>query len=67
MPNPAPLIGAAEAAALIGVDRTTFNRWVAKGEISPVVEMPGRTGARLYDADEIERLADAAQRDRACA
>lgn len=57
MPNPAPLIGSAQAAKVFEVDRATFNRWVAAGRIPVAVEMDGQTGARLFDADLIDQLA----------
>lgn len=53
------LIGSAQAAKVFGVNRATFNRWVASGDIPVAVEMDGRTGARLFDADVIEQLANA--------
>lgn len=52
-----PLIGSAQAAKIFGVDRATFNRWVAAGRIPVAVEMDGPTGARLFDADVIDQLA----------
>lgn len=52
-----PLIGSAQAAKTFGVDRATFNRWVAAGRIPVAVEMDGATGARLFDADVIDQLA----------
>lgn len=52
-----PLIGSAQAAKVFGVDRATFNRWVAAGRIPVAVEMDGATGARLFDADLIDALA----------
>jgi len=61
-----PLIGSAQAAKIFGVDRATFNRWVAAGRIPVAVEMEGETGARLFDADVIDSLA-AARTDRASA
>ncbi len=52
------LIGSAQAAKRYGVDRATFNRWVKAGRIPVALEMDGETGARLFDADLIEQLAD---------
>lgn len=52
-----PLIGSAQAAKVFGVDRATFNRWVAAGQIPSELEMDGATGARLFDADLIDQLA----------
>lgn len=57
MPKNVPLIGSAQAAKVFGVNRATFNRWVVAGDIKPTVVMDGITGARLYDADEIDALA----------
>lgn len=54
----APLIGSAQAAKVFKVDRATFNRWVVAGEIPIAVQMDGETGARLFDADVIDQLAD---------
>lgn len=53
----APLIGSAQAAKVFGVDRATFNRWVAEGRVPVAVAMEGETGARLFDADVIDQLA----------
>jgi predicted site-specific integrase-resolvase len=58
VPKSAPLIGSAQAAKRYGVDRATFNRWVKAGRIPVALEMDGETGARLFDADLIEQLAD---------
>lgn len=57
MTKNAPLIGSAQAAKVFGVDRATYNRWVAEGRIPIAVEMEGETGARLFDADVIDQLA----------
>lgn len=53
-----PLIGSAQAAKIIGVDRATFNRWVVAGLVPIAAELEGPTGARLFDADVIDQLAD---------
>jgi len=64
----APLIGSAQAAKIFGVDRATFNRWVAAGQIPIAVDMDGRTAARLFDADLIDQLArERADREQASA
>lgn len=62
-----PLIGSAQAAKRFGVDRATFNRWVKAGEIPVEVTMEGATGARLFDADVIDQLADARNAEAATA
>lgn len=56
------LIGSVESAAIFGVSQATFNRWVAAGRVVPAVNMSGKTGARLYDAALIGRLAKKYQR-----
>lgn len=53
-------VSAAEAAAILRISRATLNRWAAAGTVSIVHEMPGRTGARLFDRAEIEALAEKA-------
>lgn len=55
--NKTDLIGSAEAAQILGVDRATFNRWAVKGLISTAFKAPGYTGPRLFDRKEIERSA----------
>lgn len=57
--NSTTLIGTAEAAARLHVDRSTLTRWVRAGRITPALEVPGYRGAYLFDAVEIERLAKA--------
>ena len=47
----------AEAAALLGVDRATFNRWVTRGDVPIEVQFPGYKGARLFRRIDVERLA----------
>ena len=48
MPAPDDLIGTAEAADLLGKPITTINRMALDGRLPVAVQMPGRTGARLY-------------------
>lgn len=57
------LIGSAQAAKTFGVSRATFNRWVALGKITPHHDMDGVSGARLYDLEDIRRLAEQHRRD----
>ncbi len=51
------LIGTAEAAEVIGVDRSTLSHWIAKGRIAPAQKLPGKTGVLLFDRSEVERVA----------
>ena len=60
MPDP---IGTAEAAQRLGVDVSTISRWVASGRLKPLFRLPAKTGAMVFDAEEVDRLA--AQRESA--
>lgn len=50
-------IGTTEAARRCEVDRTTFFRWVQLGQITPIHKLEGRTGALLFDPDEVDAFA----------
>lgn len=50
-------MGAAEASERLGVSRDSLVRMAAKGEITKVTKMPGKSGAWLFDREEIEQLA----------
>lgn len=52
----AEVIGTAEAAAALNVDRTTLTRWIARGKVKPYVQGTGRTGEFLFLPSEIERV-----------
>lgn len=51
------LIGSAEAARRLGVDRSHLNRLVRMGAIRAVTQLDGRTGARLFDPEVIDQAA----------
>ena len=51
------LIGTAEAAQIIGVERSTITRWVDAGRITVAHKLPGRTGATLFHRGEVQRVA----------
>ena len=53
----APLIGSAEAATILGVDRATLSRWVARGRVIPIHRLPGPNGAYVFSRTEIASLA----------
>lgn len=57
MPKKPDLIGSAEAAELLGIDRGTLTRWVQAGRIDAYMELPGATGSRLFDRAVVQRLA----------
>lgn len=52
------LIGTAEAAEVIGVERSTLSHWIAKGRITPAQKLPGKTGVLLFTRAEVERVRD---------
>ena len=57
MPETPSLVGTAEAAETIGVERSTLTRWVQLGRMRPAIKLPGRNGAVLFDLAEVERVA----------
>jgi excisionase family DNA binding protein len=52
------LIGAAEAAELLHVDRSTLVRWVRRGKIAAADKWEGTTGPYRFRYAAIARLAD---------
>lgn len=50
------LIGTTEAAERLGVERSTFFRWMQLGKIAPVHKLPGKTGALLFDPVDVDAL-----------
>jgi predicted site-specific integrase-resolvase len=50
------LVSAAEAAQIRKVSRATINRLAAAGLLRVAHQMPGKTGARLFDRAEVESL-----------
>ena len=54
--NKIDLIGSAEAAILLKIDRATLNRWAAKGLIPTAVRAPGETGPRLFNRADVENF-----------
>ena len=57
-----PLTTAA-AAEVLGVTVSTVNRMAERGELKPLIKFPGKTGARMFDPDEVERLLEARRAD----
>ncbi|WP_067200161.1 helix-turn-helix domain-containing protein [Microbacterium sp. XT11] len=51
------LIGTAEAAKMLRIDRSSLVRRVRAGTLEPVQKLPAATGAYLFDRALIERLA----------
>jgi len=50
------LMTTAQVAEALLVSRWTVTRWVESGRLAPVHRMPGRNGAMLFDALEVDRL-----------
>lgn len=48
------LIRTRDVADLAGRTVATVNRWVLEGKLIPAVEMPGRTGARLFRRADVD-------------
>lgn len=51
------LIRSAEAADMLDMSQSTFNRKAAAGEIVAALTLGGATGARLFRRSDIEKLA----------
>jgi excisionase family DNA binding protein len=58
MPTYNDLIGSAEAARILGIDKPTLTRWVAAGRITPAHKLPGKNGAFLFHRADITALAN---------
>lgn len=65
MPKTPRLIGSAQAAKILGVDRATVNRWAQSGYLAAVYSPETETGARLFDPDVIDQLAARRRQDTA--
>lgn len=52
----AKLLSTAEAAEVIGVERSTLTRWVQLGRMTEAHKVEGANGIRLFDEDEVERV-----------
>jgi len=58
-------ITTAQAAEVLDVEHRSVFRMVRRGELTPTAKLPGRTGAYLFDRDEVDALAQ--QREKALA
>lgn len=56
--DPANLLATVQVCERIGIDRSTLSRYVQLDRIRPVMRLPGRTGAMLFDPADVERLND---------
>lgn len=58
---PADLIGAAEAARMLELERSTLTRWIHGGKIKPLAQLDGKRGAYVFDRSDVEALAQGKQ------
>lgn len=50
------VIGSFEAAQLLGVSHGTLRNRIADGSIVPLIKLPGRTGAYVFERTAVEAL-----------
>jgi excisionase family DNA binding protein len=55
----------AEAAAALGVHVKTVHRMVNEGRLTPLLKVPGRTGAYIFAASEVDRAVSEARAGKA--
>ena len=51
------VIGVTETAGILGISPVTVTRWAQKGKLPYLRKLPGKTGAFLFDASVVRRLA----------
>lgn len=51
------MVTSADAAARLGVGRSTIARLVRAGHLTPVMKAPGIRGAFVFDQSEVDALA----------
>jgi len=57
------LLSTADIARQHGVHVRTVHRWVEKGQLTPTLKAPGKTGALLFHPDDVARLAVELEKD----
>ena len=55
---PGQLIGAAEACAILHIDRSTLSRRIRDGRIAPLAQLDGPNGAFVFDRTDVQALAN---------
>lgn len=50
------VIGSAEAAGLLRIDRSTLTRWVKASRLTPVMRGTGATGEMFFNRADIDAL-----------
>lgn len=58
MPN---LVNTAEAASQLGISRRQVLRLAERGDLTPALKLPGRTGAYLFTPEAVAEVEQAAQ------
>ena len=58
---PSQLIGAAEAAEILGLERSTLTRWIQRKRITPLTKIDGARGAYVFDRADVVALAQGSQ------
>lgn len=56
------LITSAEAAELLGLDRSGIIRRIQSGQLKPAKTLPGRTGSHLFSRADVLALSSSAER-----
>lgn len=51
------LIGSADAAKKLEIDRSTLSRWTTAGKITPALVGNGKSGEKFFNLEDIEALA----------
>lgn len=51
------LLTTAEVAQMLGRHVATVSRMVARGDLTPTVKVPGKTGAFLFSREAVEAIA----------
>lgn len=54
--EPLDLVGTAEAAQILGIERSTLSRWIQLGHLAPAQKLPGKTGAHLFRRSDLEQF-----------
>lgn len=50
------LVNSEEAARLLGINRSTINRWAKSGKLPAVYEPATETGMRLFRREDVEAM-----------
>jgi excisionase family DNA binding protein len=51
-------IGSAEAAEVLGIDRSGISRLVSAGKLKPITKLRGATGAYLFSRADVEAYSE---------